>query len=30
MEITLVYECCKFVGGTPYGLGVGGQGWGSL
>ena len=26
--VPLVYECCKLVGGTPYGLGVGGGGQG--
>ena len=29
-EVPLVYECCKLVGGTPCGLGVGGGGGGSL
>ena len=24
--VPLVYECCKIVGGTSYGLGVGGLG----
>ena len=26
----LVYECCKMVGVTSCGLGVGGWGWGSF
>ena len=26
--VPLVYECCKMVGGTSCGLGVGGGGWG--
>ena len=25
--VPLVYECCKMVGGTSCGLGVGGGGW---
>ena len=25
MGVHLVYECCKLVGGTPSGLGVGGS-----
>ena len=28
MGVPLVYECCKMVGGTSCGLGVGGWGWG--
>ena len=30
MGVPLVYECCKLVGSTPCGLGVGGGGMGSL
>ena len=30
MGVHLVYECCKMVGGTSCGLGVGGGGGGSL
>ena len=28
MWVLLVYECCKMVGGTSCGLGVGEWGWG--
>ena len=28
MGVPLVYECCKMVGGTSCGLGVGGWAWG--